>query len=243
MKKLTSIITAFISSAVMAVSVIPFYSFAEEHITGDINGDGIVNSDDFYLILQYYKESVTGNVILDENMRENAVKYGDMNGDGNIDAIDASFVCKIAEETLDVNGDGEVNIDDAMYIHDFALNIESHSLEEIENLTKLTANVKYFPDAEYVKPEMIKYSYSLAQGITGLKSGDINGDGNINSMDASEVLSLYSDISKGTAIDKDSDEYKYIILLGDIDGNGVINSSDASEILYIYAKIATGHEY
>ncbi len=243
MKKSISIITALLSSAVMTVSAIPFCSFAEEHITGDINGDGIVNSDDFDLVLQYYTESVTGNVILDENMRENVLKYGDMNGDGNIDAVDASFVCDIALKTLDVNGDGEINIDDAMYIHDFAMNIESHSPEEIENLTKLTANVKYFPDAEYLKPELIKYSLNLAKNVTGLKSGDVNGDGNVNSMDASEVLSLYSDSSNGMAIDKNSDEYKYITLLGDMDGNGVINSSDASEILYIYARIATGHEY
>lgn len=241
MKKSVRAFVSVLSSVILAVSALPLGSFAEENVNGNINGDGIVNSDDHFMVLEYYAKNVAGRLdeILETDI-ENVLKYGDINGDGEIDAGDAGIICDIAEKTIDINGNGEINIDDAMYIYNFAMDIDSHTLEEIEALTKLTARVKYYPDREYIKPDLINYAFSLARSATGLKSGDVNGDGAVNSSDAADVLTFYSDVSSGNVIDKDSDEYKYIMLLGDMNENCVVNSSDASEILCIYAEMSAG---
>jgi len=213
-----------------------------EEKNADINGDGIVNSDDLYLILDYYTKISGGKVDnLTDTDIENVLKHGDLNGDGDIDASDGSALIIIAMKSIDVNGDGIINIDDAMYIYDFAVNIDSHTLEEVEAVTKLTANVRYYPDTQYVKPDLMNYAFALAERITDLKKGDATGDGNLNASDASYVLSIYSKLSSGgLGLDKNSSEYKIARIFGDINGDGVINASDASEILSAYAKISSG---
>jgi len=65
--------------------------------------------------------------------------------------------------------------------------------------------------------------------------GDINGDGVVDSSDASEVLMLYAQVSTGG--DDVSDETKAI---ADINGDGLVDSSDASLILEYYAYVSTG---
>ncbi len=69
MKKSIKIFTSVLTSALLAISSIPVFSFAEEHITGDVNGDGVVNavdasslidSTDASSILAYYAEASSG---------------------------------------------------------------------------------------------------------------------------------------------------------------------------------------
>lgn len=244
MKKTVKIFTSVLTSALLAVSSLPVFSFAEGHITGDINCDGIVNTEDTFMILKYYaKENGGAGITFSDTDIENIIKYGDLTADGKIDAADAAEIISIAVKTLDVNGDGKVDIDDAIYVYNFAVNINSHSLEELEALTKLTASVEYYADAEYVQPELLNYAFSLAKNLTDFKdykSGDVNGDGNIDSSDASDVLGFYSDISAGVPVDELSSKYKYILLGGDYDHNNNVNASDASQILSHYAKTSSG---
>lgn len=244
MKKTVKIFTSVLTSALLAVSSLPVFSFAEEHITGDINCDGIVNTEDTFMILKYYaKENGGAGITFSDTDIENIIRYGDLTTDGKIDAADAAEIISIAVKTLDVNGDGKVDIDDAMYVYSFAVNISSHSLEELEALVKLTASVEYYADAEYVQPELLNYAFSLAKNLTDFKdykSGDVNCDGNIDSSDASYVLGFYSDISAGVPVDELSVKYKYILLGGDYDHNNNVNASDASQILSRYAKASSG---
>lgn len=241
MKKSIKIFTSVLTSALLAVSSMPVFSFAEEHITGDINCDGIVNSDDCFMVLEYYAKKEMGK--LDEISAddiEKILKYGDLTGDGEVNSADASKICEIAVKTLDVNGDGNVDVYDALYIYNFASSISSHSSEEIEALTKLTANVRY--DNEYVQSELLKYAFSLSKSLTDvsdIKAGDADGDGMVDASDASLILSFYADMSSGVAVDK-NDNYKYILLGGDYDASSLIDSTDASSILAYYAEASSG---
>ena len=240
MKKSIKIFTSVLTSALLAISSMPVFSFAEEHITGDINCDGIVNSDDCFMILEYYAKKEMGK--LDEISAddiEKILKYGDLTGDGEVNSADASKICEIAVKTLDVNGDGNVDVYDALYIYNFASSISSHSSEEIEALTKLTANVRY---DEYVQSELLKYAFSLSKSLTDvsdIKAGDADGDGMVDASDASLILSFYADMSSGVAVDK-NDNYKYILLGGDYDASSLIDSTDASSILAYYAEVSSG---
>lgn len=241
MKKSIKIFTSVLSSAILAVSSMPVLSFAEDHITGDVNGDGIINSDDYFMVLEYYTKKETGR--LDEISAEDTekiLKYGDLTGDGEIDATDASQICEISAKTLDVNGDGKVDVYDAVYVYSFASNISSHSPEEIETLTKLTASVRY--DDEYVQSDLLKYAFSLSKSLTDvsdIKAGDTDGDGMVDASDASLILSFYADMSSGVAVDK-NDNYKYILLGGDYNASSLIDSTDASSILAYYAEASSG---
>lgn len=241
MKKSIKIFTSVLTSALLAISSMPVFSFAEEHITGDVNCDGIVNSDDCFMILEYYAKKEMGK--LDEISAddiEKILKYGDLTGDGEVNSADASKICEIAVKTLDVNGDGNVDVYDALYIYNFASSISSHSSEEIEALTKLTANVRY--DNEYVQSDLLKYAFSLSKSLTDvsdIKAGDADGDGMVDASDASLILSFYADMSSGVAVDK-NDNYKYILLGGDYNASSLIDSTDASSILAYYAEASSG---
>ena len=65
--------------------------------------------------------------------------------------------------------------------------------------------------------------------------GDINGDGMIDSNDASVVLEDYAKASTGGESDIDK-------TVGDINGDGIVDSNDASIILAYYAAVSTGKD-
>ncbi|MBR5512427.1 MAG: hypothetical protein IKV85_00390 [Ruminococcus sp.] len=65
--------------------------------------------------------------------------------------------------------------------------------------------------------------------------GDTNGDGLINSADASEILSFYADVSVGMETVAD----EKFMAVSDINNDGTINSSDASHVLEYYGYIST----
>ncbi|MGN1037155.1 MAG: dockerin type I domain-containing protein, partial [Ruminococcus sp.] len=66
--------------------------------------------------------------------------------------------------------------------------------------------------------------------------GDVNGDGVVNSSDASDILAEYALVSSGEP-ETFSDIQK---ISADFNNDGFINSSDASEILAYYAEISSG---
>ncbi len=66
-----------------------------------------------------------------------------------------------------------------------------------------------------------------------VSSGDINGDGKIDSSDASDILADYAKLSAGGVSEIDSS-------IGDVNGDGKIDSSDASDVLSYYAYTSSG---
>lgn len=72
--------------------------------------------------------------------------------------------------------------------------------------------------------------------IENVALGDIDGDGSINSSDASMILEEYARISTG----HDSAFTSTQLIAGDVDANGTIDSIDASTVLAYYAYVSTG---
>ena len=67
--------------------------------------------------------------------------------------------------------------------------------------------------------------------------GDSNGDGRIDSVDASQIMDLYSRISTMSAIADAKD-----IAEQDVNGDGRIDSVDASTVLSYYTYLAANGE-
>ena len=82
-----------------------------------------------------------------------------------------------------------------------------------------------------------KYGYSFEvlgeTSDTDHKLGDLDGDGVIDSTDASSVLAEYAAIQTGAAPAVSTS-------VGDVNSDGFIDASDASDILQFYAYIQTG---
>ena len=66
--------------------------------------------------------------------------------------------------------------------------------------------------------------------------GDMDFDSNINSLDASAILSHYAAISTN----EESEFNRIHLEYADVDGDGVVNALDASYVLTYYAHTATG---
>ncbi len=84
-----------------------------------------------------------------------------------------------------------------------------------------------------------KYSYkfeSLGEAPTNDMLGDVNGDGMVDSSDASLVLTEYSLLSTG----KNGNFSESVKKLADLNKDEITDSSDASLILAYYAHVSTG---
>lgn len=81
---------------------------------------------------------------------------------------------------------------------------------------------------------MTAFTAAAASETDGIKLGDPTGDGKINAVDASSILSLYADVSVGAA--ELSDE---LISICDVNKDGSINAVDASLVLSYYAALVT----
>ena len=83
-----------------------------------------------------------------------------------------------------------------------------------------------------------KYGYSfvsLGQRPPEYSFGDVNGDGMIDAVDASDVLAYYARVST----DQEGGFGKKQQAAADVDMNGFIDSVDASDILSYYAYVST----
>ena len=71
--------------------------------------------------------------------------------------------------------------------------------------------------------------------------GDVNFDGVVDGVDASRILSMYSQLAGNANIsDQALSEMKVV---ADVDRDGYINSIDASRVLSYYAKAGAGYQY
>lgn len=84
-----------------------------------------------------------------------------------------------------------------------------------------------------------KYGYNFKSlGKAPNRLGDVNNDGKINAVDASEVLSYYANVSTN----KDGGFTDSQKNAADVNHDGLINAVDASCILSYYAYVSTTRE-
>ena len=83
---------------------------------------------------------------------------------------------------------------------------------------------------------MTAFSAAAASETDGIKLGDPTGDGKINALDASDILSLYADVSVGGS---ELDDLMFSIC--DVNKDGAVNSMDASLVLSYYAAVKTSN--
>ena len=83
--------------------------------------------------------------------------------------------------------------------------------------------------------EAEKYADEKSLSFSEIKKGDLNGDGKIDSGDASDILAEYSRLSTNN-----SESFSPVQkIASDLDDNFMTDSSDASEVLKIYASSQT----
>jgi hypothetical protein len=66
--------------------------------------------------------------------------------------------------------------------------------------------------------------------------GDVNNDGAVDALDASEILTIYAKIATSSTFEIS----ELVKIAADVDGNGAIDALDASYVLSYYAYTATG---
>jgi len=102
-----------------------------------------------------------------------------------------------------------------------------------------TKPVETQPVTEDVPVELPTIPYTEeptdAPAESGNKTGDVNGDGMVDSNDASAVLEDYAKASTGGAASLDKK-------VADINGDGTVDSNDASIMLAYYAAVSTGKD-
>lgn len=94
-------------------------------------------------------------------------------------------------------------------------------------------NPEYVPDSEKYKLNCKELRVNVSDRLLG----DVNNDGKINAVDASEILSAYANVatSKPTGLSAEAEA------AADVDGNGKINAVDASNVLSYYAYQSTSN--
>ncbi len=174
---------------------------------GDVTHDGVIDAIDATLVLNYYTLSIsiscpedTDDPDFASDLREElqSPRYehinenGDINGDGVIDGTDAVTILKIYTDHLstittyemgDVNHDGMIDPVDACLV----LSYYTYSISGTDGTPDDRINHPYF-----------KYISEYA---------DIDGDGVINSKDATAILKIYQDRSGDTRENYNASEY------------------------------------
>ncbi len=91
----------------------------------------------------------------------------------------------------------------------------------------------------YGYKETAAYEYAVENGFSFVEIydyGDVNGDGSVDSSDATNILKEYAALSTGGQSGFSGEQ----TARADIDKSGTVDSSDASRVLEYYAYISTG---
>lgn len=136
---------------------------ATGRVPGDVSGNGLVNSGDALLVLQYTMG------LLDSSERAKVEENGDLNGDGRITSEDANLILQYSVGLVSSNSD-------SVYFEKIA----NGERGDADSDGQITAN-----DALAV----LKYSTDLATPNNAQRTqSDVNEDGNVNSSDALIIL-------------------------------------------------------
>lgn len=202
-------------------------------VRADLNKDGLVNQTDLQLISEKFGTN-------DAN--------ADINGDGNVNAIDLSLVnqesfgktCKADVSQLtgfagnlppctsaDVNKDSIVNsIDMSLVAQKFGESNSQYDVnsDKIINALDLHLVAYYFSQTCVTQTQAQAFTQAVAESAAPTKEsclkGDVNKDGNVNSIDQSLVTQNYG---KKTG-------------QGDANGDGTVNSIDMQIVFSSYGK-------
>lgn len=147
-------------------------------------------------------------------------------GNVKLDGLSVLITLEVQTPVTDENGNYYVSSQTENIINSC---YSDKTLEELFSDGKNTATVNVIPSGDN-KP-IFTYEITLFEGM-----GDTNGDGIIDSVDASFVLNIYSELSTSGNISLDNDQYKKC----NINQDGFIDSLDASLILTHYAESSTG---
>ncbi|MBQ8296788.1 MAG: hypothetical protein IJX77_03295 [Ruminococcus sp.] len=107
--------------------------------------------------------------------------------------------------------------------------------DETKSISEL--NEKYgFDITPYVYPDLTSEEPEPDEPEAEYKTGDIDGNSSVDSLDASEMLSLYAE--QQIASDYMLSESQ--LACGDVNKDGHVDSLDASDILSYYSYVQTG---
>lgn len=152
------------------------------------------------------------------------------NTQGNVQLSGLNVSIKISEQKPDKDQNGNYITEDTVTDITSSCSISPSKLSEaFANSDKATISVFPIGDTK----ALCKFDISCYNNL-----GDVNGDGTIDSTDASSVLMTYVNIA--TSADYTVDEKTF--RLADVNLDGEINSRDASYILKYYAQASVSDE-
>lgn len=177
---------------------------ATGRVPGDVSGNGLVNSTDALLVLQYTMG------LLDSSERAKVEENGDLNGDGRITSEDANLILQYSVGLVSSNSD-------SVYFEKIA----NGERGDADSDGQITAN-----DALAV----LKYSTDLATPNNAQRTqSDVNEDGNVNSSDALIILK-YLQYANGRVVEGENvTGHKISLTIKDIPGiqELVMNKADS----------------
>lgn len=117
----------------------------------------------------------------------------------------------------------------------------SYDIDFLDEIDKHTSILYRLPGTEgkpYHEFFPAEYSEGLRINVSDRELGDVNKDGYVDAVDASNVLTAYANLSSG----KDSGLTGAAAAAADVNGDKMIDAVDASNILAYYASISNGGE-
>ncbi len=176
--------------------------------------------------------------------------FADFDGNGMFDPIDAfvlciyysNLSCSIPADEVDWNGRNHTFSFAEEFWGGFLHNYDTFDLNgetavTIELNNEMLENVKKYGDISGEGEISSKdASHFIAAYYNGFETGDVNTDNEVNASDASYVLKYYSNKSTGQPVDSYTEQS--MLTLGDVNGDGIIDANDATLILSAYSELS-----
>jgi len=155
---------------------------------------------------------------------------GDVNGDGIITATDYEMVLiyYAASSSTETKEELYAKLEEGPNAISNPYNNTAHFLGSISE--EQTKNIELYGD---FNGDGIINAVDVSEMLT-ICTGDVNDDGKIDSSDASKILASYTETSSGHSITYINEK------IADFNSDGVVNASDASAVLAYYAKLSSG---
>lgn len=234
--KLKRLISAVMSGCCAAVALASFGAHAEETVydTYDINCDGDVDWLDGADILTAYahEQSGLGYTEFDELVVAKTKEVFNVPEDELITATQATeWMIAVGSDTYDFNLDGVSNMQDILEYQRYVNAVEAG--EDVSGEEWSVYRKMYERAAEGEGRYDIKYLKKRHFVI------DVDGDGALNAVEASEIMKYYVENSTGATIIENDEILEIVECLGDFNFDGLIDASDVSAILRVYAEMQT----
>lgn len=241
---------AFLSALIMAAVSIPVSAIsAEDFAKGDVDMDGAVTGRDAAIVSQY------ADGVLKMELNEEQLELADMNGDGNVDAVDAALIAEIqTRELWDITGKlhwSGVRVPDPSTELNFSIILKiilRNKIREIDTTYQgFSAYTEYETwadvnlDGEINQDDLEIAAQGYAYTATYMPVFE---EGKFYLLKASDNMKEgigYGYNKDGTPMSFDEAIEKAVNSYFDVDGDGVLSISDASAILSTYANSMSGN--